>query len=178
MLTIQTLAGIPRAGSGGEFEEFRLNNLVAMLNWPADVLRDWLWDHGCHVPFLDDYRTVDLTTIRWTNESVLTTELVELPTGPSEADCISDFAQNHEHWIRTRDHAFPEVRAAWEQEGTWARPPILLERSLINPNLRGLQVIEGRTRFGILRGRHAAGIPVAHHHSAWVGRQIRQPDDI
>ncbi|ATI36476.1 hypothetical protein CPI83_30235 (plasmid) [Rhodococcus sp. H-CA8f] len=172
MLTLHSLSDIPRAGSGGEYETFRRNDQVSMLDCPDDVLRDWLWDHGRHIPFLEDYGTVDLTTIRRTCEAIATATLVGLPTGPSEAELIAENAQNHEHWIGTRDYAHPEVRTAWEQDGTWVRRPILLDRSAIDTDLRGLQVVEGRTRFGILRGRHAAGIAVAQTHSVWVGRPV------
>ncbi|MET3953541.1 hypothetical protein ABIE52_000407 [Rhodococcus sp. OAS809] len=110
--------------------------------------------------------------IRWTCEAIATATLVGLPTGSREAELIAEIAQNHEHWIGTRDYANPEVRSAWEQDGTWVRRPILLDRSAIHPDLSGLQVVEGRTRFGILRGRHAAGIAVAPTHSVWVGRPV------
>ena len=33
-----------------------------------------------------------------------------------------------------------------------------------------LQVVEGRTRVGVLRGRHRQGALVAERHLAWVGR--------
>ena len=172
MLTLHSLSDIPRAGSGGEYETFRRNDQVSMLDWPDDVLRDWLWDHGRHVPFLEDYGSVDLTAIRWTCEAIATATLVGLPTGSREAELMAEIAQNHEHWIGTRDYANPEVRSAWEQDGTWVRRPILLDRSAIHPDLSGLQVVEGHTRFGILRGHHAVGIAVAPTHSVWVGRPV------
>ena len=33
------------------------------------------------------------------------------------------------------------------------------------------QLVEGRTRVGVLRGRHADGLHVADTHLAWVGRR-------
>ena len=63
------------------------------------------------------------------------------------------------------------VAQCWETHGTWKRWPILIDRRLLDPPESGLQVVEGRTRVGVLRGRHRQGILVAERHLAWVGRQ-------
>jgi hypothetical protein len=64
----------------------------------------------------------------------------------------------------------PESRAAWYVLGTWLVPPVLLSRALLVPPTAGLQVVEGRTRLGILRGRLANGLHVASQHEVWIGR--------
>lgn len=62
------------------------------------------------------------------------------------------------------------VAQCWETHGTWKRWPILIDRRLLDPPESGLQVVEGRTRVGVLRGRHRQGTLVAERHLAWVGR--------
>jgi hypothetical protein len=59
----------------------------------------------------------------------------------------------------------------WKIHGTWKRWPILLDRELLEPAAEGLQVVEGRTRLGVLKGRARAGSRVAKQHLAWVGRR-------
>lgn len=33
---------------------------IAALNWPAEVVRQWLWEHGMNDSFLRDYAALDL----------------------------------------------------------------------------------------------------------------------
>ena len=63
------------------------------------------------------------------------------------------------------------IREKWDKEGTWLRPPLLIERALVGEGLAGLQLVEGRTRVGVLRGRYADKLFVADTHLAWVGRR-------
>lgn len=58
----------------------------------------------------------------------------------------------------------------WDVHGTWKRWPILIVRSLVDPDWTGLQVVEGRTRVGVLRGRSRLGLHIAERHLARVGR--------
>jgi hypothetical protein len=94
-----------------------------------------------------------------------------MPTGPSDADDIEYFAGNHEHWIAVRNtgvHVGAEL--AWEVHGTWKRWPIVLDRAVLTPPAAGLQLVEGRNRVGILRGRYRDRKLVAPSHLTWVGR--------
>jgi hypothetical protein len=43
---------------------------------------------------------------------------------------------------------------------------------LLDPPELGLQVVEGRTRVGVLKGRHRKAYRVAALHLAWVGRAV------
>lgn len=156
-------------GQGG-LEAFIRRPQVSMLGWPTEVIKQWLWEHRENDAFLHDYAEVDLSRIRWTLESIPATELKHLPTGPSDGDCIEDYAHNHQHYLRLRQRYQPLVVDAWESEGTWLVPPILISRLLLRPPAAGLQVIEGRTRVGLLRGRLRSQLLVAEHHRAWVGR--------
>lgn len=153
------------------FHRFRDHPVTIALQWPDDVLEQWLYDHADNASFLHDYRDVDLSRIRWDVETVSLKEFLEMPTGPSDRDCIDKFAENPSHWIGVRrDGIHQGVARCWETHGTWKRWPVLIDRHLINPPTPGLQVVEGRTRVGVLRGRHRDGAHVAQSHLAWVGR--------
>ncbi|UUU18877.1 hypothetical protein [Streptomyces sp. DSM 40750] len=76
------------------------------------------------------------------------------------------------HWVTVRP---PEVGLHWEVHGTWLRPPILIDRRFLDPSDSGLQVLEGRTRGGVLRGRRREQLHVARNHQAWVGPRDNVP---
>ena len=153
------------------FEGFRQNALISSLAWPDDVLEQFLYDHADNIGFLRDYGDLDLCKIKWDVEVIPVEELIDMPTGASDGDCIEEFATNPDHWVRIRNHG-PHIGVAqcWETHGTWKRWPILIDRGLLDSPESGLQVVEGRTRVGVLRGRHRQGTLVAERHLAWVGR--------
>ncbi|MEU4655007.1 hypothetical protein AB0G32_13900 [Streptomyces sp. NPDC023723] len=156
-----------RQDGGRSFELFRTDPALANLRWPDDVLRDFLFEHGDHGPFVDDYGHLELSAITWTLQTIPTVNFHTMPTGESEAGLIEHVAQHPVHWVKVRP---PEVGRHWEDHGTWLRPPLLIDRRLLNPANSGLQVLEGRTRVGVLRGRLREQLHVAPQHQAWVGR--------
>ncbi len=152
------------------FEEFRQQSLVASLGWPADVLEQWLYDHADKVRFLQDYENVELSQVEWQVEALPVDAFMAMPTGPSDGDIIEEFAANPDHWVAVRNQGQHRgVGLAWETHGTWKRWPIVLDRALLTPASDGLQLVEGRTRVGVLRGRQRRGELVANRHLAWVG---------
>lgn len=160
----------PHRESGAGLDGFRREEVVRALDWPDDVLEQWLYDHAEHGPFVKDYGHVELSHIQWHLETLALVDLVSLPTGESEGDLMEDNARLHAHWVRARAHL--GVLEHWQTAGTWKRPPLLIERRLVRPEAQGLQVLEGRTRVGVLRGRARDGCFVAAEHRAWVGRAI------
>ncbi|MGV9976509.1 hypothetical protein ACWDUH_02385 [Micromonospora wenchangensis] len=135
------------------------------------MLEQWLYDHSGNGAFLQDYGDIDLLRIDWNVEAISTKDFVRMPTGPSDGDCIDEYAQNPDHWINVRQYGVHMgVALCWETHGTWKRWPILMDRSLLGFSPAGLQVVEGRTRVGILKGRWREGALVARKHLAWVGR--------
>lgn len=160
-----------REGGYG-FVEFREMDRVSQLCWPDDVLEQWVFDHAENVSFLNDYGEVDLTQIDWQVEDLPVDDFMVMPTGPSDRDVIERFAENPDHWVAVRKYGVHMgVELCWEVHGTWKRWPIVLERDLVNPGDLCLQLVEGRTRVGILRGRRLRGSLVADRHLAWVGRR-------
>jgi hypothetical protein len=165
-----SLAKESRDSTGG-FSQFRRNPHSVALGWPDDVLEQWLYDHSDNGSFLEDYGGLDLTRLCWDVEVITVEELLTLPTGSSDAGCIDDFAADPDHWVRVRrEGVHMGVSQCWEIHGTWKRWPILIDRQTLNPTDQGLQVVEGRTRVGVLKGRYRLGRRVADHHLAWVGR--------
>ncbi|MBD0675672.1 hypothetical protein [Streptomyces sp. CBMA156] len=170
---LQGLMARRRAGSGLSLSEFCADPLIAALRWPEDVVEQWLYDHGDNGAFQRDYGHVDLARIAWSLEPVTATELCGMPTGASDDGCIDYYAENPDYWAAARSSGAHEgVARCWAEQGTWTRPPVLLDRALVYPEGTGtgLQVVEGRTRVGVLRGRSRQGSLVAAQHQAWVGR--------
>ena len=163
-------AARPRGNGLDGLSVFLQQPAISTLGWPAEVVRQWLWEHGENGPFLRDYAGVDLSRVCWTLETVPAADLETMPTGPSDGDCIEEYARNHRHYLALRQQYQPEIVHVWENEGTWHVPPILISRLLLQPPSDGLQVVEGRTRVGLLSGRRRDRLLVAEHHRAWVGR--------
>lgn len=156
---------------GGGLTEFLRLDQVARLHWPDDVVEQWLYDHAGNASFRKDYGLVDLSEIDWQVEVLSLDLLMEMQTGPSDGDVIEYFATDPEQWITVRQHGeHMGVAEMWEVHGTWKRWPLVLDRVLLGPGAQGLQLIEGRTRVGILRGRRRQGGFVTDRHLAWVGR--------
>ena len=161
------LKDLPVAVRHQDLQVFIQLREITNLRWPDEVVRQWIYDHGDHLEFLRDYGDLDLERIRWELEGVPVAELESMPTGPSDQGALEEFAANHVYWLSRRPQ---RIQRAWEVEGTWLVPPILISRDLLHPPNRGLQVVEGRMRTGILQGRRSDSHHVADSHSAWVGR--------
>jgi len=169
LIDLQGIAELHREHGNG-FDGYKVESVPASLNWPDDVLEQWLYDHLDH--FLTDYGHIDLDSISWNLEDHDHEELVCLSTGASERDLLEHNAKIHAHLVASRGE---EVTAMWQNHGTWLRPPILLACNLVSPDGLGLQVVEGRTRLGVLRGRAENGLFVSATHSVWVGRRAELP---
>ncbi|MFF5393352.1 hypothetical protein ACFY5H_34470 [Streptomyces sp. NPDC013012] len=154
-------------GLSYSYDRFRVDPAVALLRWPDDALEQFLYDHGDNAAFVDDYGSIDLREITWRLETIPAAAFHGMPTGASDAGCIEEFAENPVYWVGRRPR---EVGLHWEEHGPWLRPPILIDRHFLDPSDNGLQVVEGRTRVGVLRGRVREGLHVAPHHQAWVAR--------
>ncbi|MGW1362169.1 hypothetical protein ACWCQP_32725 [Streptomyces chartreusis] len=154
-------------GLSYSYDQFCVDSALACLPWPDDVLEQFLFDHGDNAAFLYDYGGIDLRDITWRLETIPAADFHTMPTGESDAGCIERYAENPVHWVTIRP---PEVGRHWEEHGTWLRPPLLIDRRFLDRSDCGLQVLEGRTRVGVLRGRLRENLRVAGNHQAWVGR--------
>lgn len=158
---------------------------VQALRWPDDVIEQLLFDHAANGAFQVDYGHINLNSVIWSRELVPTYQFLTMPTGPSDHDAIECWAELHDYAVTNREKAsrmtenspHAGIREKWENEGTWLRAPIVLHARVIDPAQSGLQLVEGRTRVGVLRGRHRAGLRVADEHWAWIGRRHSPSDD-
>ncbi|HEY0950790.1 hypothetical protein [Nocardioides sp.] len=165
---LEDLSQTCREFGGSGLQGFLTDERVAGLQWPDDVVEQWLYDHAGWGRFQSDYGHLDLARVTWDAELVAAEAFLTMPTGPSEGDLIDENAEQADHWCEVRRHL--GVPQYWESHGTWMRWPVLIDRSLLYPGETGLQVIEGRTRVGILRGFLRQGRQVAPAHRVWVGR--------
>ncbi|MGW0963635.1 hypothetical protein ACWD4K_32530 [Streptomyces gelaticus] len=94
------------------------------------MLQDFLFEHGDYGPFVADYGYLDLSAITWTLEAIPATDFHTMPTGESEAGLIEHFAQHPVYWASVK---VPEVGQHWEDHGTLLRPPLLIDRRLLDP---------------------------------------------
>lgn len=156
--------------TGNGFELFLEEQVISDLGWPENVVEQILWDHGGTEHFITDYGNLDLTRVTWKRELVTTALLQNVPTGASDHGALEAYAKSPVYWAEIKG---PDVVESWKQNGTWLVPPLLISRELLKPRAEGWQLIEGRTRVGVLRGRAAQGLHVATHHDTWVGR-LRQ----
>lgn len=153
------------------FDGFLASDAVRSLGWPDDVVEQWLYDFADDQNFQRDYCGLNLSAVKWGVEVIPVEEFEDMPTGRSDIGCLEDYAANPDYWVSVRRHgAHKDVAWCWETHGTWKRWPILIDRRLLDPPANGLQVVEGRTRVGVLRGRHREEAFVADRHLAWVGR--------
>lgn len=173
---LQDLAGLAEEtrDSFRGLSGFLIDDRVLALQWPKDVVDQWLYQHADHDGLQRDYGHLDLAGITWTVEVHPTAALMEVSGSPSLGDCIDVFAKDPEHWVNVRSSGIHVgVREMWDTHGTWKRWPVLIDRSLVSSGAEGLQVIEGHTRVGVLSGRGLLGLRVADAHLAWVGRAKR-----
>ena len=98
---------------------------IAALGWPAEVVRQWLWEFGDRDAFGNDYGSVPLDRVAWDLEEVAGAAFDTMPTGASEAGIIDEFAVQHRHWMTAKSRNRPAVAADWEDRGTWSVPPVL-----------------------------------------------------
>ena len=150
-----------------QLELFLQEPVVARLGWPEDVIRQMLWEHGETEHFIPDYGNLRLEQVSWTCEPVPREVLQRVPTGPLDHGAIEDYAKSPVYWAEKRGE---DVADSWTRRGTWLVPPLLISTALLNPGSHRWQLIEGRTRVGILRGRIQQELFVIDHHDTWVGR--------
>lgn len=158
--------------NGEGFAGFLRHEIVSLLRWPDDVLEQWIYDHAGNDSFLKDYGDVDLPRVAWEVAALSVDTLTVMPTGRSDGDAIECVAADPEHWVAVRGQGVHMgVKLCWDIHGTWKRWPIVLDQDLLSPGAHGLQLVEGRNRVGILRGRRRQGNLVADRHLVWIGRR-------
>jgi hypothetical protein len=157
-----------REFGGGGLAGFLADERISALCWPEDVVEQWLYWFAGWGSFQADYGHLDLTSIEWHDELVPSVAFLTMPTGPSDGDLLDENAEKAEDRLKSREHL--GIPAYWDSHGTWMRRPLIIDRAALHPAGSGIQVIEGRTRVGVLRGLIQRGRSVAPEHAAWVAR--------
>jgi hypothetical protein len=168
MVRLADLEHLSRAGdSGASWQRFTEHPMVRELDWPDDVVWQFLFEHGTEPEFLDQYGHLALDTLSWTLDEVPATEFARVTwTVDRLGGRVEECEREPERHIELR---LPDEQGRWSEAGTWITPPLLIDASVLRPPRSGLHIVEGHTRIGILRGRLAAGVADNDQtHSAYI----------
>lgn len=145
---------------------------AALPGIPAEVLTQFLGDHGRNPDFQAQYADLELGDVEWRKLSFPASELIA-------ASMHAGFVRWFES-VTKRIVAFPEkgwaaidtrksVVEHWSRNGTWVVPPVFLAGELVGRSTN-LHLVEGHTRLGTLAGAVGCGrISPESLHEAWVG---------
>ncbi|HEM8742882.1 TPA: hypothetical protein U2Q93_000517 [Enterobacter sichuanensis] len=120
------------------------------LDAPEPVLSEIYYGLAGYETFQEAYGHIDLNAIKW--------KLVDLPIESFlEVRHATYYGMLNEeveaYPLRGGiDFYGPEIASYWRTYGTWLEPPFFIERSILESNACGLQLIEGHTRLGALLG--------------------------
>jgi hypothetical protein len=71
-----------RCQDGGlSYDRFRVEPALVSLQWPDDVLEQFLFDHGDKAAFVYDYGSIDLRDVTWQIETIPAADFSGMPTG-------------------------------------------------------------------------------------------------
>ncbi|EAW0638146.1 hypothetical protein LZ55_21025 [Salmonella enterica] len=99
------------------------------------------------------YGHLNLKSLKWDLVKLKTAEFTKFGRNATYPDYMLEISEDFnacgsKFCIDARE----EVANHWLKFGTWAEPPMFIERSLIIPGESGLHLMEGHTRLGTLLG--------------------------
>lgn len=176
-LRLQDLEALPRPGSAMDridpdackaaFWRYVQQN---GLEWPDDVVEQFLFDHGSKPEFIADYGHLDLRAIVWAEEDMTAADLLRASASKHLKGRITDVSNALEHYAS----GYGRDRWGWEDHHTWLRSPILIEGNLLRPPRKRPRLIEGHTRMGALKGYVREGsVRPSSLHRVWLGTERR-----
>lgn len=140
------------------------------LDAPEAVLKEIYYGLAGYETFQEAYGHIDLKTIKW--------KLVNLPIESLlEVRHATYYGMLNEEveaypFRGGIDFYGPEIASYWRTYGTWLEPPFFIERSIIESNASGLQLIEGHTRLGALLGEfNHQSITLAKTHKVFLAHR-------
>ncbi len=149
------------------------------LPMPADVLEQFVFDHGTKHEFQQQYGHLDLHALHWECQPIRAEEILACSVHPDYAEWVETAAGRtravpREGWNNV---IFPPRTAQfWADNGTWMRTPVMLSGDLVHSD-RPLHLVEGHTRLGALRGLvESVVLPSSSVHSVWVGEGCLPPN--
>ena len=149
------------------------------LPMPADVLEQFVFDHGTKEEFQRQYGHLDLNALRWVLSSIPAEDILACSVYPQYANRIETVA-DRTRVVPTKGwddvSLSSEAVEHWQDHGTWMRPPIMLTGELTGSE-RSLHLVEGHTRVGALRGLHESGVVLPSTHLVWLAKPCSPPEN-
>lgn len=138
------------------------------LDCPFDVFEQLFHDHHSDAVFAADLKAVDWLRVVWTEE-LLTGVRLRQVAAPRGYQYAIDEARARTALYGLRDER-PDVVASWQEEGTWVRPPVIVDGDVLS-NLYRYELLVGFARVGDLLGLLDRGeVKETATHRVWVGR--------
>lgn len=177
LVSLTALIDLLRPGSeGADLRAFTRECELRGVCWPAEVVEQFLFDHGKNPDFVEQYAHLDLTAIDWRLQAVTTEQLLEATYFDEFGGRVHDVENQTSYVLKQYQKAYGDD--VWAQ--TWKRPPIFIVGALRQPPQQELHLVEGHTRLGVLRGKHDEDpTAVQAYHRTYVGHPapwlVRQP---
>ncbi|QHX03661.1 hypothetical protein GZS04_17020 [Citrobacter freundii] len=120
--------------------------------------------------FLLMYGHLDIKSLKWDLVRLQTSEFTKLGRNATYPDHMLEISEDfntcrNKFCIDARE----EVAEHWLKFGTWAEPPMFIERSLVSSGESGLHLMEGHTRLGTLLGAIKYGfVQLADTHEIYI----------
>lgn len=121
------------------------------------------------------YGHLNLNSLKWDLVRVKTSELTKFDRNATYPDYMLEISEDfntcgNNFCIDARE----EVAEHWLKFGTWAEPPMFIERSLVSSGESGLHLMEGHTRLGTLLGAIKYGfVQLADSHEIYIASMIQ-----
>ncbi|HHD0742208.1 TPA: hypothetical protein ACN190_003941 [Citrobacter freundii] len=116
------------------------------------------------------YGHLNLNSLKWNLVRVKTSELTKFDRNATYPDYMLEISEDfntcgNNFCIDARE----DVAEHWLKFGTWAEPPMFIERSLVSSGESGLHLMEGHTRLGTLLGAIKYGfVQLADSHELYI----------
>lgn len=139
---------------------------------PLEVTTQFLSDHGRNSDFQAQYSELDLSLIEWRLASVVASTIATCDYYPKFGKWVN-MVQDRTNQYSARGWECIDTRADvvkhWRQYKTWKIPPVFLSIRTSH-NVNKLQLLEGHTRIGILKGViNLKLIEPLSEHNIWLG---------
>lgn len=149
------------------------NELLKLLpNTPEDVLSQFFYDHGRKHDFQSQYSHLEINKLKWREIELKADEIIKSSFYESYSNYIIEVSERLNKFEK-EDFFCIDIREKvvnnWKEERTWLKSPIFLDAKLVaKPNK--LHLVEGHTRFGILKGLLSKKIISKDSiHKVWFG---------
>jgi hypothetical protein len=148
--------------------------LSALPSTPFYIAEEFYQNFGRWEIHQYEYGKLEIGQIKWLNQYIRANEIQASFILPRFSDQVTDASKRlrkflDQGWscIDDRD----DVVKCWQIHKTWLKPPIFIQRRLLgNGNEKGIHLLEGHTRVGILKGC-LENLQISENsvHKIWIG---------